>query len=129
MMAATALASTPQPLAPRWSGFAEVASLLAVSEEELDEARRLLSLLGDPLRRAILEQVVQAPGRTRGLALATGAPAQDIRHRVRSLWRGGAILRTRDNFYMAAPYPAACLRKYLDLLLTATAFTHHPARR
>jgi len=101
-----------------------VADLLAVSGKEMAEARRLLGVLGDPLRRVVLERVAGRSRDTGCLAAETGTRPGDIAHRLRVLIRAGVVVRTRDHFYLARPYPAACLRKYLDVLLTLAAHTH-----
>ncbi|MEP6966974.1 MAG: hypothetical protein ABI906_02735 [Pseudomonadota bacterium] len=100
-----------------------VAGLLAVSGGEIGEARGLLTLLGDPLRRVVLEQMARRPCNTSLLAVMTGAGSQDIGHRIRGLAKAGAVAPARNGFYFADPRPADCVRKYLDVLLTMTAYT------
>ncbi|MEP6968363.1 MAG: hypothetical protein ABI906_09810 [Pseudomonadota bacterium] len=87
------------------------------------EARRLLTLLGDPLRRVVFERLARHPCNTGVLADMTGAGGQDVGHRLRGLSKAGAIVRARHSFYSADPYPADCVRKYVDVLLTMTAYT------
>jgi hypothetical protein len=106
------------------AALALVADLLSVARNEVADGRRLLTLLGDPLRRVVFEHLARRQYKTGGLAIMTGATRQEISHRVRTLSKAGAVLRTHDHFKIAAPYPVDCLRKYLDVLLTIAVYTH-----
>ena len=84
----------------------------------------MLNVLKDPLRRILLEYLAQGPYSTVALANITGAEYDDVRNRVRGLLNAFAIIHIRDHTYRAVPYPANCIRRYFDVLLTAAVYTH-----
>jgi len=111
---------------PDAASLLRVAELLAVSKQEIDAARRLLDVFGDPLRRKVFERLALRSSGAVGLMKAMDAAYEDIRHRIRSLSKVGAITRIHDRCYGADPRAANSIRRYLDVLLTITSITQSP---
>jgi hypothetical protein len=101
-----------------------VGNLLKVSADDLQRARELFTLLGDPGRRTILERLSRRPQRP-GTALpgVTGMDGADIYHRLRSLRWGRVLTKDRHQIYRVDPASLECARKYVDLLILVASWT------
>lgn len=99
-----------------------IGELLNVAPSELQRARRLFTLLGDPGRRTILERLATRPQRP-GSALPeiTGMNGADIYHRLRSLRWSRVLVKDRHFIYHVDPTSLECARKYVDTLIVASA--------
>jgi hypothetical protein len=108
----------------RVPGLDTVGDLLKVSADELRWAREILTLLGDPGRRTILERLSRSPQKP-GAALpgVTGMDGADIYHRLRSLRWGRVLTRDRHQIYRVDPASLECARKYFDVLIVVGART------
>ena len=107
---------------PSGTTIETIGGLLRVSPDELQRARRLFSLLGDPGRRTILERLARRPQRP-GSALPeiTGMNGADIYHRLRCLRWGRVLVKDRHYIYHVDPTSLECARKYVDTLIVAAA--------
>ena len=107
---------------PSGTTIETIGGLLRVSPGELQRARRLFSLLGDPGRRTILERLArrpQRPGST--LPEITGMNGADIYHRLRCLRWGRVLVKDRHYIYHVDPTSLECARKYVDTLIVVAA--------
>jgi len=105
-------------------GLDTVGDLLKVSADDLRWAREILTLLGDPGRRTILERLSRSPQRP-GAALpgVTGMDGADLCHRLRSLRWGRVLTKDRHQIYRVDPASLECARRYVDGLIVAASWT------
>lgn len=112
------------------SEFERIGRLLGTSAAEIDRARSLFTLLGDPARRTILERIARQPQTaTEALPRLTGMSVADTHHRLRSLRRVKLMKRGRHHIYSVDPQTLSHLRNYADLLITAAAHSAKKTRR
>lgn len=112
------------------SGLEWIGRLLGTSAAEMDRARSVFTLLGDPARRTILERIARQPQTaTESLPRVTGMSAADTHHRLRSLRRVKLMKRGRHHIYSVDPQTLGNLRTYADLLMTAAALSSKKTRR
>ncbi|MFI4966867.1 MAG: hypothetical protein ACHP9T_16065 [Caulobacterales bacterium] len=91
-----------------------------VGRDEIDAARRVMALLGDPLRRTIVERLSLRPQAVNSRFLELiGAAKGDVYHRLRSLRRAELVRPERHCTYRVEVKVLSALRKYADLLLIA----------
>ncbi len=107
-----------------------IGRLLGTSAAEIDRARSVFTLLGDPARRTILERIARQPQTaTEALPRLTGMSVADTHHRLRSLRRAKLMKRGRHHIYSVDPQTLSNLRNYADLLMTAAAHSSKKTRR
>lgn len=101
-----------------------VGNLLNVTPAVLDRARGLLTLLGDPGRRTILERLARRPEKpAQRLPDLMGMDGADIYHRLRSLLRRRVLVRNRHHIYSVDPAALSCASRYLDMIAVAASLT------
>jgi DNA-binding transcriptional ArsR family regulator len=97
-----------------------VTGLLKASSSDMRTAQRALDLLGDPLRRTLLEQLARGPRKMSPTFLAEiGCNIGDCLHRIRALRREELIRRAKFQSYIINPHAVPPLCLYIDVLITA----------
>ncbi|MEP6966875.1 MAG: hypothetical protein ABI906_02235 [Pseudomonadota bacterium] len=113
----------------RRAHLSAIGSLMGLSAGEIDRARNVFTLLGDPGRRTILERVARKPQTaSEALPRVSGMTIPDIHYRLRSLRRAKLIRRDRHHVYSVEPATLVSLSRYADLL-AATAALGLPGRK
>lgn len=111
-------------LACEASLFERIGGLVGVTGTDLNTARGLFNLLGDPGRRTVLERLARQPDRPgRSLPDVTGMNNPDLYHRLRSLTKCGFVTKNRHHVYSVDPRALACASRYADLLTLAASLT------
>lgn len=106
------------------SALEQIGGLIGVTGAQLNRARNLFNLLGDPGRRTVLERLARQPDRPgRALPDVTGMNHPDLYHRIRSLRNSGFLTRNRHHVYEVDPGALACASRYADLLALAASLT------
>ena len=98
-----------------------IGTLMSVDIAEIDNARRLLAILGDPGRRTIIEHLSlrpETPGR--GLPDIMGMDSANIYHRLRSLRYNKVVRCDKDHIYCVEPEPLRFLSRYFQVLTVAS---------
>ena len=96
-----------------------VRDLLHMEEAKSFRAHGLLDLLGDPARREIVERLAEHPAR-RHTVLGTlpSSTPDEVKYKLRTLERSGAITRNDEHVYRVDPEAAKAASAYFDLLST-----------
>ena len=98
-----------------------IGTLMSVDVTEIDSARRLLAILGDPGRRTIIEHLSlgpETPGRR--LPDIMGMDSANIYHRLRSLRYNRIVRCDKDHIYCVEPEPLRFLSRYFQVLTVAS---------
>jgi len=115
-------ASGDDPDGSEAGALAHIGGLLGMTRADIDRARELFDLLGDPGRRTVLERLSRQPERPgRALPDMTGMDPTDIYHRLRCLSHRGFVTKNRHHIYSVDPAALVCASRYADLLSVAAA--------
>lgn len=96
-----------------------VKGLLNIDEQKSFRASGLLDLMGDPARREIVKRLAEQPGRRLSVLQTLGAATPDeVKYKLRTLERAGAVVRNDERVYRVDPAAAKAASAYFDLLAT-----------
>jgi hypothetical protein len=104
--------------------LAQIAAVVGISALELQRGRRQMDHLAGSLRRAVLNRLAAQP-QPAGAQLANelGAKPADLSYRLSCLLRDGMVQADSSGAFRVDPRPLLAARQYLDLLLTASAWS------
>jgi len=102
-----------------------VGDLLAISRAEIATGRLLLGALGDPLTRAVLARISRKPCNPATLVSEIRLDYHELKYKIRVLTEGGALIRKPHHIYAANSATIGCVGKYMDILITISAYTQH----
>jgi hypothetical protein len=101
--------------------MADIARLLQIDGAEIAGGRQVLRLMGDGIRRRLVEELARRP-QPLGIALmeAMAASRANLYFRLSTLERGGLVQRARNRTYHLSSDTLVATRRYVDLLITAS---------
>ena len=96
-----------------------VRGLLNIDESKSFRAAEMLDLMGDPARREIVRSLAEHPGRRHAVEqVLPSSTADEVKYKLRTLERAGAIVRSDERIYRLDPGAAKAASAYFDLLST-----------